>query len=150
MKRLIDFNPPKADKIIKTNVRVLSVHKSSQSVVKSCDTNSNNNVPCQKKRVHRSTSTAENDNPFNFVVGSAVRHIDKYGVIKWTGNLPGDKKVYAKVEMVCEKVANYSYICPQFEEIFAKLVYRNLLYFRAKIIRICYVKFQLQKIEIFY
>ena len=101
MKRLIDFNPPKADKIIKAKVRVLSIHKSSQSVVKSCDTNSNNNAPSQKKCVRGSSSAAENDNPFNFTVGSAVRHVDQYGVIKWIGKLPGDdKKVYAKVEMV--------------------------------------------------
>ena len=51
-------------------------------------TSSNNKVFCSS------------DNPYNFDVGSAVQYFEKYGVIKWIGILPGDKKLYAKVEMV--------------------------------------------------
>ena len=40
------------------------------------------------------------DNPYNLVAGSAVQYFEKYGVVRWIGMVPGDKKVYAKVEMV--------------------------------------------------
>ena len=43
-------------------------------------------------------------NPYNFVVGSAVKHYyhnsEHYGVIKWIGTLEGSKETFAGVEMV--------------------------------------------------
>ena len=40
------------------------------------------------------------DNPHNLAVGSAVQYFQRYGIIKWIGILPGDRKASAKVEMV--------------------------------------------------
>ena len=100
MDKLTDFNYGKADKISRTSVRVKSVHKSLQDTFKSSDTNSNNSVPSHKTVVRASTKQDEDDNPFNFVVGSAVKHFEKYGVIKWIGTFLGDRKLYAKIELV--------------------------------------------------
>ena len=105
MHKPTDFNFTKADKITKTSVRVKSVHKSSQDIFKSSDTIFNGSAPSHKNVVH--TFTKEAENPFNFVVGSTVQHFQNYGVIKWIGTLPGDKKLYAKIELVC----NYNYVC---------------------------------------
>ena len=40
------------------------------------------------------------DNPYNLVIGSAVQYFGQYGVVRWIGMVPGDRKVYAKVEML--------------------------------------------------
>lgn len=39
-------------------------------------------------------------NPHNLAVGSFVKYLDHYGVIRWIGTLLGDTKVQAGVEMV--------------------------------------------------
>jgi len=65
-------------------------------------------VPGHKKIVHLSTDENENNNPYNLGIGSTVQHFEQYGVIKWIGTLFGDKKIYAKVEMV--KLFVYSLI----------------------------------------
>ena len=47
-------------------------------------------------------SDSENvENPYNFIVGSAVQYLEfRYGVIKWIGDLPGVKSLYAGIEVV--------------------------------------------------
>ena len=98
------FRSTKSDNFTKTSVRVKSVHKSLQDTSKSSDKTSNGSVSSRKTArktvVHGPTKETENDNPFNFAVGSAVKHFEKYGVVKWIGTLPGDKKLYAKIELV--------------------------------------------------
>ena len=54
---------------------------------------------------HHSTNSGDknissDDNPFNLEIGSAVQYYEKYGIIRWIGTRHGDKKVYARVEMV--------------------------------------------------
>lgn len=40
-------------------------------------------------------------NTHKFGIGSKIKHVHRYGVIKWIGNLAGlSNKVYAGVEMV--------------------------------------------------
>lgn len=37
-----------------------------------------------------------------FDIGSRIKHVHRYGVIRWIGTLPGlSNKVYAGVDMVC-------------------------------------------------
>ena len=84
------YRSTKTDTLAKTSVRVKSVHKSSQDTLKKSDKTSKGSV----------SERAENDNPYNFVVGSAVKHFEQYGVVKWMGTLTGDRKLYAKIELV--------------------------------------------------
>ena len=50
--------------------------------------------------IQEPTKGVEVSNPHNLVVGSAVRCLEQFGVIKWIGTLKGDKKIYAGLEMV--------------------------------------------------
>lgn len=58
-------------------------------------------------------------NPYNLGVGSAVEFLDleQYGVIKWIGNIPGSKEIFAGLEMVCKHEKHYGN-----ERLFIKLL----------------------------
>lgn len=95
-----------AGKMTKTNTSAPPVPKPLQDTFRSISKNcGDKNVPNHKKKiVHLSTDVSENDNPYNLGVGSAVQYFEQYGVIKWIGTFSGDKKVYAKVEMVINNI----------------------------------------------
>lgn len=100
MDKITDSDPTKVD----NNVCVPPVHKPSLDICnsKASSSRGDESIPMgsNKHGVHASTVEDEHDNPHHLNVGSPVQHFDKYGVITWIGVLPGDKKVYAKVEMV--------------------------------------------------
>ena len=73
----------------------LPEHKSLQHTSRTGSGNSGDVIVSSNNKVFRPS-----DNPYNLVVGSPVQYFGKYGIIKWMGIVPGDGKIYAKVEMV--------------------------------------------------
>ena len=87
-----DFYSTKAGE---TSTYFLPTHKLSQDTSRASSGNSGDVVAPSNNKVF-----CPSDNPYNLVVGSPVQYFERYGVIKWIGILPGDRKIYTKVEMV--------------------------------------------------
>ena len=73
----------------------LPAHKPSQDTSRASSGNSGNMIVPSNNKVF-----CPSNNPYNLLVGSPVQYFGRYGVVKWIGILPGDRKVYAKVVMV--------------------------------------------------
>lgn len=103
MDEVTDFHSAKPDE---TNACISEPHKPLQDMFRSRSTSTSSTssgddyIPNNNKGDHQSTVLNGHDNPYNLDVGSAVQYFEKYGVIRWIGMLSGDKKIYAKVEMV--------------------------------------------------
>ena len=66
----------------------------------SSTTSDDSDVTSHDEVIHPLTMKGGYDNPYNLAVGSAVQYFERYGIIRWIGILPGDRKTFAKVEMV--------------------------------------------------
>ena len=75
-------------------------HKPSQDTSRASSGNSGDVIVPSNNKVF-----CPSDNPYNLVIGSPVQYFERYGVVKWIGIFPGDRKVYAKVEMVINQNA---------------------------------------------